>query len=585
MVIANASLAVNDGGLGISSALRRPVAVVGCSSAGTAATALELSTPDDVVTEQGYGPMPEVAALILRRAGGPVITVRAATVTAAVLGGYAQEGAGSPAAGTMTTTGTSTAVAALTGTADRPYAVKVVVTTAGANLAATPIVKVSLDGGVTYLATGSITASATPQAIGTTGLLLAFTDGTFVAADSFGALGVDSATTGDATGATVLSLSGTPLDAFDVRVKVTRAGATPSAGAAVKVSLDGGNSYGAEVSIASGSYVIPNTGITVAFSAATVVVGDIYRFKTSAPAWDTTSLGAALDALVTSGRAFEFVHICGPVDVTSATTVKTWLDAREAAGQYVAAVCETRDQQTGESVATWQTALTGSTPGFQTFSSDRMDVFDTHAYVESAIRAGVYARRNAARLLSVRLAQIPIHQHPGRVKTGPVEGLMLDGATSSVLHDHRTLTGLDLARLGGIQTVAGRSRGEYYFTARTMAPAGSDFAQVQRIRVMNEAATAGLAAISEYLGEDVELKTDGSGRIAEAEAKAIDAEVLAKVKAAVLNAPNAHVSAVSVVTNRTDNLAVTGNLRVAISVVPRGSIETVTATISYSLTA
>ena len=94
-----------------------------------------------------------------------------------------------------------------------------------------------------------------------------------------------------------VTASGTPLDAYDFRVKVTRAAATPSAGAAVKVSLDGGRTYGDEVSIVSGSYAVPNTGVTFAFSAASCVVGDIYRLRTAAPTWDATGLDAALDAL------------------------------------------------------------------------------------------------------------------------------------------------------------------------------------------------------------------------------------------------------------------------------------------------
>ena len=127
------------------------------------------------------------------------------------------------------------------------------------------------------------------------------------------------------------------------------------------------------------------------------------------------NLGTALAALVTSGRDFEFVHIAGAVDATSAATVKTWLDAREAAGQYTFAVCEARDQLFGESIATWQTVLTGSSPGFGTFTGDKQYVMASHGEIQSAIRAGVYWRRNLARLLSARLAKIPLRESPMRL--------------------------------------------------------------------------------------------------------------------------------------------------------------------------
>lgn len=593
MTIARASQTVGDGGLGIAGALRRPVAVVGCSSAGTVNTAIEISTPEDVITEFGYGPLAEMLALMLALAGGPVVGVRTTATTAAIRGSYAQGGAGSAAAGTIAAAGgnTSTAVAALTGTPDRPYSVKVVVTTAGSNLAATPVVKVSLDGGVTYLAPGAVLASATPQAIGSTGLSLAFTDGTFVANDSFSATGANCPTNADATGTTVLTLSGTPLDEFDFRIEITRAGASLAAAtAAFIVSIDGGNSYSAEVAVpVAGSYTIPNTGVTVAFSDATFVAGDVYRFKTSAPTWfdvaagSTTNLTAALAALVTSGRDYEFVHVVGAADFSAATAVNTWLTARAAAGSYKFAVCEARDQATGESVSAWLTAVSGTTPGFSAFVSTQMDVFLGAAEIQSALRSGVYWRRNGGRLLSARLASIPIRESPGRVKSGAAAGLMPDGATSSVHHDATVYEGIDLARFGALQTIVGRPRGEYFFTSRTMAGPTSDFSEVQRIRVMNAAAQAGIAAISEYCGDDVDVKTDGSGRIAEVDAKAIDAEVLAKVKRAVMSPANMHVSGVTVRTTRTNNILSTRELLVAISVVPRGSIITVSTTIRYSL--
>ena len=113
----------------------------------------------------------------------------------------------------------------------------------------------------------------------------------------------------------------------------------------------------------------------------------------------------------------------------------------------------------------------------------------------------------------------------------------------------------------------------------------NDYSEVQRIRVMCVAATAALAALAEYVGDDVETKTDGTGQIAEAAAKAIEGEVAAKLKLAVVRAPNDYATRVSVRVSRTHNVLSTGTLLCAISVVPRGSINAVTTTISYTLTA
>lgn len=149
-------------------------------------------------------------------------------------------------------------------------------------------------------------------------------------------------------------------------------------------------------------------------------------------------------------------------------------------------------------------------------------------------------------------------------------------------HDLTSHTDLDAARFSGLQSLVGR-RGEWFFTSRSFALATSDFNEVQRIRVMNAACAAARTAIADYVGDDVELKTDGTGRIAEAEAKGIEAEIRAKVAAAVMNEPNNHVTAITVTVDRTNNIGTSRTLRVAIAVVPRGSILTVSTTISYTL--
>ena len=246
MTLGSATLSLLDGGLGIGAQLDRPVAVIGCASGGTVGSVVELSTPQDVATTWSRGPLVQGLAHILKHAGGPVIGVRATSAVEGVLGGVAQEGGGSSSAGTVAANGSnaSTAIPALSGTPDAPYAVRIKVTTAGANIAANPKVQVSLDGGATWLLDDSVDVSASATAIGSTGLSLAWTDGSFVLADYWLAVGANCPTNADATGSTAVTASGTPVDSFDIRAKIVRAAATPSAGAAIKVSLDGGRTCG-----------------------------------------------------------------------------------------------------------------------------------------------------------------------------------------------------------------------------------------------------------------------------------------------------------------------------------------------------
>jgi hypothetical protein len=588
MTVGSTSLTVKSSGLGQGQG-RKLVAIVGCSESGTPATATTKANNQDLLDAHGFGPVSEQAALYLELAGGPVLTCKAASATAAALGGFCQGGGGSSAAGTLSADGgnTATAIPALTGTPDKPYAVRIRVATAGANIAANPVVQISLDGGVSYLAVDAVDVSATAQSIGSTGLSLAWTDGSFVLNNSWSAVGASCPSNADATGSSTPAFSGTPNDAHDIVLQVVTASASLAAlTGSVKISLDGGLTFGDPVLIpTTGVIAIPNTGVTCTFGAGTLVVGDFYRVRSSPPLWSTAGLETALAGLVTAinaGNDVDMVHIVGPIDATSQAVIESWGDTQKAAGNDLLILCEVRDQAEGESVSTWKTAVKGVSPGLQGLSSDIMDVGVCAAEVKSALRPGLYWRRNGQALRGPRLAAIPLRQHPGRVKTGPVQGLRTDGLAGPVHHDLTSHTDLDAARFSGVQSLVGR-RGEFFFTSRSFALSTSDFNEVQRIRVMNAAASAARTALADYVGDDVELKTDGTGRIAEAEAKGIEAEIRAKVAAAVMNEPNNHVTAITVTVDRTNNIGTSRTLRVAIAIVPRGSILTVSTTISYTL--
>lgn len=584
MTVLRNSLSIADGGLGVVAHGGRPVAVVGCCSAGTAATPVTCYTPEQLVAAGGYGPAVEDAAIILSLAGGPVILCKAATVTAAVLGGFCQSGAGSGASGTIAAGGgnTSTAVLALSGTATQRVAVKIKCTTAGADLAASPKIAISFDGGVSYLAPQ--TAVAGPTSIGF-GLSLAITDGTFVLNDTWSAVGANCPTPADATGSSVPVFSGTPLGAFHVIAEVMAAAASLTAlTAAVRFSLDGGRSFAPAVGIpANGVYAIPNTGITVTFGSGSFVVGDTFELRTAPPLFSTSTLDAALAGLQPLAGEYEFVHVAGDVDVTHAAILKAWAIAREADAEDTFSLSGARDQAEGESAATWYSALGGASPGFTAYDFGRYgDVQASRGYVASALYPGSFFRRSLAVLRSARLARIAVDRHPGEVAAGPIEGLMPDGDTSSLLHDGLTYTALDAYRFSTAQRVLGQPRGRYFFTSRTMALATSDFGEIQRIRVVCVLATAARRAMSLYVGASLETKTDGSGQIAEAAAQVIEEEVSAALRRACVDAPNAFLTRVSVAIDRTIDLLATGRLAAKVSGLPKGSVNEVSTTVTFA---
>lgn len=514
MTIAKLSASINRRGLGLARTLALPLAILGCSSDGAEDTPTLVTAPDALVDAFGAGPAVSLAAKLLQEAGGPVLFTRIPETTAGQLGAYSQEGAGSSAAGTLTADGsnTATAIPALTGTPDLPYAVRIRVTTAGSNIAANPAVQISLDGGLTWFAADATNVSATPTAIGDTGLLLAWTDGTFVLNDFWTAYGANSATPADATGATVLSLSGTPVDDYDVRVTVTRAASTPSAGTgAVRYSLDGGETFAAEQAVpSSGAVILGETGITVTFSSASLVEGDVYRFKTAAPAFSAAALATTLATLEEAGVPdHEGVIIVGAID-------GTYLDEIEAAQERLITattprwfLAHARDQGAaifGETESQWVAALIGATPGFAGSGTapDFITVFAGAAIVDDPL-TGAQARRSSLHAVAPRIAAIDYVEHPGRVRSGKL-------ALRSLVHDLASTTAriLDAQGFAGAQTIQGQSGA--FATARTRAASGSDFTQFMRGRVMCRAMRLVISRLSEEVNETVLLNPDGTIR-------------------------------------------------------------------------
>ena len=172
-MIANVSATIRSRGLGLAAVLALPFAFVGCSSGG------DIATPTLIQNRPAH------RGLRLRPRGLRVCedAARGRWPAALLQGGddHGREprrilagGRRERRRGTLSAAGsnTSTAIPALTGTPTDPFSIKIVVTTAGANISAVPVTKVSLDGGLTYYALGAPAVSATPQAIGDTGLLL-----------------------------------------------------------------------------------------------------------------------------------------------------------------------------------------------------------------------------------------------------------------------------------------------------------------------------------------------------------------------------------------------------------------------------
>lgn len=97
MAIPNVSVTVTDGGLGqIPPGLQGIHVKLGVSSLGTPNTIYSFSKPDDVVTQLGYGPLPQALCYSLGVAGGPVYAVPIAKTVNGTIGAITKTNVLSP---------------------------------------------------------------------------------------------------------------------------------------------------------------------------------------------------------------------------------------------------------------------------------------------------------------------------------------------------------------------------------------------------------------------------------------------------------------------------------------------------------
>lgn len=469
--LGDTAVTFSDGGLGVAARVALPLAVVGCSSSGTAATPYLLNTIEDAIATLGHGPLVEYIAAILRYGAGPVIGCRATT-----------------------------------------------------------------------------TAAGSESAVGLTG-----------------------------SGTAVLSVTTSGArDAYKVRVLITRPGANLAAAtAAMRLSIDGGESYGEEQAVpVGGVFVVGDTGVGVTFADGTFVEGDVYAFDCTAPTANQTNLTAAVNALLESQYDHEGVCVAGPVTGAVYTALASLMADAEADGVYRWILCEPRTQG-GDSVSTWSGAIITD---FASASSRHGAVCAGEADQASPGIGGTH-RRNVARLFAARLASITasgrptgIAESPMRVRSGPIAGV----ATGALHHDLRTLATLDTNRFLGLRTFAGLPG--YYATVRSTAPNGSDLTDFTLVRVIKAAMRAVQGIIAQQVGDTVTLASNGT--LDPSEADALDASITA----AFGREMEGLVSSVQVSVNRTDNLASTKRLRASFRAVPLGYTNAISADVGYQLT-
>lgn len=303
------------------------------------------------------------------------------------------------------------------------------------------------------------------------------------------------------TGTGSMTVSGAPLDDYQVIVAIVNAGNLNQA--TFKYSLDGGDTFSAKITVpTAGTYQIPGTGITLTFtdgSETPFAAGDMYSFNALAPSASISSINEAIDVLLATTYEYEFIHVVGPSDNAVWAALDTRAAEAEASYRFIHFIAEARGLNDDETVDEWVAALVTMKASFASTRvsvvAGRLELVDTGT--------GRVVDRNGGGIYTGRVSAMPVQSSPGKVIEGPLPGIV--GLQPVGINEGHILT-LDEAGFVTFRQYVGLS-GFYITNGRMMAEDISDFQYVELRRVMDKACRACRTAALRF--EHAEATTEG----------------------------------------------------------------------------
>lgn len=578
------TLTATNGNLGIlNPSAAQTVLICGVCSAGIINDIVQVDTKQALINQFGTGPMVDAAALALDQPGRGAVLCQRINGSVAGANGPVTKTDPTAAVGTPTTFGGVNGVTLTAKIAGVTFTVVVAgmgtalsVPALGPGVKAI-VVNSATDLGGAATSTGDLIRAALLAQPTVAALIAAANAGT--GADVVGAVAVTPLPFGS-TGA--MSIAGVPLDAYQVRVKFTRAGALGTA--AFRYSLDGGDVYSDEIATPGGGvYVIVGTGLTVTFTGS-FSIDDLFSVDCTAPNYTTGDLAAALTVAQSDRRRFGLVHVIGQIVRATLPTlfasVATFANAFELVGKYCRFVLQAASNEGGETNAQWSaawiTAMANSVHA-------RIMIFIGDCEVVAPLLTP-QAARTMRRSVAVPAMALLATLRPGKDLGDQTIPALLPGVSKLYHLDQAdTLAG---QRFSVAYTVTGidgyLAEGRLFDQA---LPPG-DFKYIQYGRVIDVAMDVAWTYMNRFMnaGPRVRKKAQGAypaGSIDPSDAGAMDQAGTALLREALGvktgdSAPIGDATDAELLVDRTTNLISTNTLPYNVQVTPLGYLKTLT---------
>ena len=293
----------------------------------------------------------------------------------------ATQRAASKTAATVVKNGSSTFTSVLSGTPTTGADVLIVFTVGvGAVGGAGAFYKIALDGGITFSApvalgtATSITVLGVAVALGAGNLITALDSIAWLQRAASASVLPQTLTKANASTATY-TVSGTPADAYHLRLEWLVGGVLSTSGASYRYCLDWNGSTGSwspAQSLNTATTILPlddfkaaePTGLTITIGAGTIDAGDHLDFNTTPPEAQWSDVQAAMVAVRASGLTWSFFAILTPLSAADCAACDTLLTGWAASTRRTFAFPEARDRESTETIAAWAARVRGDFNGF-----------------------------------------------------------------------------------------------------------------------------------------------------------------------------------------------------------------------------
>lgn len=347
------------------------------------------------------------------------------------------------------------------------------------------------------------------------------------------------------TGTSVMTFSvGAAFDTYMILVTCVVAGTVGTGPVGITISLDAGRTTSAQINLGTATtYAIPNTGLTLSFTAAAMALGDTYTAGTTEPLWNDSGIQAAINAFLASSygkQGVGSVHIVGGSTAVSGASGATGADMVAIGGylqtartnQYVFmhAYISARDAKhpvaysgATETESSWMTAIETDFQG-QSLNADttgRTSVCAAYWNMQSQLTNGLGLsprfRRSVAFAVAQRDVQIPPQRMPSRVKDGALSPIVITPADKTdgfVYHDESITPGLDSTTGGSggyfatTTSIAGLS-GIFLQHANLFSPVGSSYGYMPQGHVIDIFASIVYQIGIQEIDDDVRIQSTG----------------------------------------------------------------------------